>query len=77
MHAVNMRNRQGQQRTCGARTDSTHMMIICFDAGAAFRHWNQQDFRKLKGSFSHTRCALSCLAAALDLMPPAITPAHQ
>ena len=57
-HTLNMDNGNGRQRTYGALMDGIHMILLCFDAGEGHKDWKKRDFKKLRGTFTHSRCAV-------------------
>ena len=78
VHAINMVNKQGSQRTYGVLTDGIYLVILCFDAGKNYKEWRSKDITMLPGTFMHTKCALCMLCRqlrwwpSLDVLPIAV-----
>ena len=78
IHALNMTNKVGCQRTYGALTNGNHLMLFCYDAGDAFASWDGKSLKTLQGRFTHSRCA-ACIIfhgwpKVVDVMPVTVMP---
>ena len=56
-----MEQKLGQRHTYAALTDSTFLIILCFDAGEGYNRWAAKDLQTLTGTFTHSRYVLCML----------------
>ena len=68
VHKINMEKKVAHQRTYGVLMDGRQMMLMCFDAGEEYTSW-KLDLKELRGTFTHSRCALCMLCTPLHRRP--------
>ena len=55
VHAVNMERGEGWQRTYGALTTGTHLLLLCYDAGEDYESWTSGHLADLTGTIACSR----------------------